>query len=276
MLTTIGKQNVPALLREVAKSPKVYPAMSHAVEVVTSSAKFTSLSPAKKTIAPYRVIHAPRPKPELQSWNVHHGTTSLSAAQHTLMQLQGWNHHDPLSQLLGNLPDRLTQTTPPAIDVIEMAKEIERIEEDALDEIAVSTGRAGPSKEEMNHATNLKFPYYPQYASDLIDKSYEMENTKSSKPSPILKQASPPLDQAPSDYPQGASDLCDVAYQMDHPPEETTKPQKKGTDRLYPQYHPEMYGASDLVDKAFELDHPELMIKKKKLSFATCKYMCMQ
>lgn len=178
MLTTIGKQNVPALLREVAKSPKVYPAMSHAVEVVTSSAKFTSLSPAKKKIAPYRVIHAPRPKPELQSWNVHHGTTSLSAAQHTLMQLQGWNHHDPLSQLLGNLPDRLTQTTPPAIDVIEMAKEIERIEEDALDEIAVSTGRAGPSKEEMNHATNLKFPYYPQYASDLIDKSYEMENTK--------------------------------------------------------------------------------------------------
>ena len=263
MLTTIGRQCVPALLRDAAKSPTVYPAISHAVEVVTSSAKFSSLSRAQKKKVSYRVIHAPRPKPELQSWNVHHGTTTLSSAQLTLMQLQGWNHHDPLSQLLGNLPDRLTLTIP-SVDVIETAKEIERIEEDALDEIAISTGRAGPSNEAMNHDTNLQFPYYPQYASDLIDKAYEMENTKTSKPSPILKQASPPLDQAPSYYPQGASDLCDVAYKRDHPPEETTKPQKKNTDRLYPQYHPEMYGASDLVDKAFELDHPELMMMKSK------------
>ena len=184
------------------------------------------------------------------------------------MQLQGWNHHDPLSQLLGNLSDRLIQTTPPAIDAIELAKEMERIEEDALDEIAMSTGRASPSNEVMNHhAANLKFPYYPQCASDLVDKAYEMENIKTSKPPPILKQASRPLDQAPSDYyPQGASDLCDVAYQMEHPPpDETTKPrQEKVTDRLYPQYHPEMYGASDLVDKAFELDHPELMMMKNK------------
>jgi hypothetical protein len=262
MLTTIGKQYVPALVREAAKSPCVYPAMSFAVEVVEvvmSSAKFSSLSPAKKKKASYRVIHAPRPKPELQSWNVH-GTTTLSSAQ-TLMQLQGWNHNDPLSQLLGDLPDRFIQTTP-AIDVIEMAKEMERIEEDALDEIAMSTGRASPSNEAMNHATNLKFPYYPQYASDLVDKAYEMENMKTSKSFPILKQACRPLDQAPPEYPQGASDLCDVAYQMEHPPEETTKPKKKVTDRLYPRYHPEMYGASDLVNKAFELDHPELMKKK--------------
>ena len=269
MLTTIGKQYVPAFLRGAAKSPTVYPAMSHAVEVVTSPAKFSYLSPAKEKKTPYRVIHAPRPKPELQSWNVH-GTTTLSSAQKTLMQLQGWNHHDPLSQLLGNLSDRLIQTTPPAIDAIELAKEMERIEEDALDEIAMSTGRASPSNEVMNHhAANLKFPYYPQCASDLVDKAYEMENIKTSKPPPILKQASRPLDQAPSDYyPQGASDLCDVAYQMEHPPpDETTKPrQEKVTDRLYPQYmyHPEMYGASDLVDKAFELDHPELMMMKNK------------
>ena len=262
MLTTIGRQHVPALLRDAAKSPTVYPVMSHAVKVVTSSAKFSSLSPAQKKKVPYRVIHAPRPKPELQSWNIHNGTTTLSSTQQTLMQLQGWNHHDPLSQLLGNLPDRLTLTIP-SVDVIETAKEIERIEEDALDEIAISTGRAGPSNEAMNHDTNLQFPYYPQYASDLIDKAYEMENTKTSKPSPILKQASPPLDEAPSYCPRGASDLCDVAY-MDHPQEETTKPQKKDTDRLYPQYRPEMYGASDLIDKAFELDHPELMMMKSK------------
>ena len=274
MLTTMGKQYVPALLRVAAKSPSVYPAVSHAVEVVTSSAKFSSLSSAKKGNAPYRVIYAPRPKSELQDWNIH-GTTTLTApspptlpGKQTMMQLQGWNHRDPFSQLLGSNRDRSVQMIPTA-DIIETAKEMERIEEDALDEIAKSTGRANPTstKKVMPHArasttaANFKFPYYPQYASDLVNKAYEMENIKVSKVTPVLKKTSRPLVAAPSNYPPGASDLCDVAYQMDHP-EETTQSKKKVTDQLYPQYHPEMYGASDLVNKAYELDHPELMEKK--------------
>lgn len=261
MLTTIVKQHVPAILRGthvVTKSPAVYPIISYAVEVVTSSVKFSTLTSTKMKIPSYNAIRAPSPKPELQDWNVH-GTTTLSSASGPTPppHMQGWNHHDPLSQILGNAPGRFIQLRP-SPDIMEMAKEAERIEEEALDEIALSTGRSGDSKEMVPPCNStLKYPYYPQYASDLVTEAYDMENVKAAKAPTVPEQTSHPRGIIPPDYPQGASDLCNVAYQMDHT-EAIVQPEKKAADRLYPQYHSEMYGASDLVDKAYELDHPEL------------------
>jgi hypothetical protein len=176
--------------------------------------------------------------------------------------MQEWNHHDPLSQILGNAPDRFFELRP-SPDIMEMAKEAERIEEEALDEIALSTGRVGNSREVV-HPRNitLKHPYYPQYASDLVTEAYEMESVKTGQAPTAPEQISHPRGGVPSDFPQGASDLCDVAYRMDHHTEGTVQSKKKA-DRLYPQYHPELYGASDLVDKAYQLDHPEQLKKNR-------------
>jgi len=270
MLGKIGKQYVPAILRGthvvLTKSPAVYPIFSHAVEVVTSSVKFSTLSSTKNQNPFHKaLLHAPRPSVDLQDWNVH-GTTTLSSASDPtppqLTQMQGWNHHDPLSQILGNVPDRFVEVRI-SPDIMEMAKEAERIEEEALEEIALSTGRFGDSRQVLrSRKVTLKHPYYPQYASDLVPEAYEMESAKTAAAPTAPEQTSHPREGVSSDYPQGASDLCDVAYQMDHPPEGTEQSKKK-VDRLYPQYHPDLYGASDLADKAYQLDHPEHFTKKR-------------
>jgi len=264
MLTSATKRFLPAVVRAQLTSPATYPALSHA---------FSSIASRKQARSVYKIIHAPRPKPELQNWNVH-GTTTQSAApgtvKPTMMQMQSWNHHDPISEVGGGF--YYPQT---ASDLQAKAIEMELINEEAQNEIVASTGRMQASPKSMPRR-KLPHPYYPQYASDLANEAYEMdhqdEHTIAAKPKEEdIGVALNPLPHTnlyvPLDYPQGASDLTTKAYEMDHleemksgrgreKPTRTAPPPAKSSMStvgapFYPQY------ATDLAPEAYEMEHPE-------------------
>ena len=238
----------------------------------------------------YKMIHAPRPKPELQNWNVH-GTTTQSAApstvKPTMMQMQSWNHHDPIAELASSLPMQKGPFYYPqtASDLLTRAMEMELINEEAQNEINASTGcNSMQTSAKPKPRRKLAQPYYPQYASDLANEAYEMDHlddqsvaaTSASKPKKDVVGASlnplahTSMPYVPLDYPQGASDLADKAYEMDHldkmekgrgtkekartsapsPPSRTDELTVGDPFYMYPQY------ATDLATEAYEMEHP--------------------